>query len=81
MICLQRTESAIGDVEAEALGRCELQVAEFLEAFGFDRLSEWRRRPSRVKADLLVSAFDSLATQDSARRSKGACNSTPRVWQ
>src|SRR5262249_57753574 len=39
---LQRGNHRLGAVETEALGAGELQIAEFLEAFGLDQLVEDR---------------------------------------
>src|ERR1700742_3907715 len=57
---LQRRDQRLGPVEAEALGAGELDVAEFLEAFGLDQLVEDRALALAGEGDLLVGAFDAL---------------------
>src|SRR5215475_2714691 len=57
---LQRGDQRLGAVETEALGAGELDVAEFLEALGFDQLVENRATAFTGEADLLVRALDAL---------------------
>ena len=79
---LERRDQRLAAVEAEALGAGELDVAEFLEAFGLDQLVEDRALAFAREGDLLVGAFDALL--DPAlllRRSEMCMNSMPSVWQ
>ena len=57
---LQRRDQRFGAVEAEALGAGELEVAEFLKAFGFDQLVEDRAAALAGEADFLVRTLDAL---------------------
>ena len=57
---LQRRDHRFAAVEAEALGAGEFQVAEFLEAFGFDQLVEDGALAFAGEGDLLVGPFDAL---------------------
>src|ERR1700759_5705877 len=65
---LERRDHRLAAVEAEALGAGELQVAELLEAFGFDELVEDRALALAGKVDLLVAALDALLQPGLLRR-------------
>ena len=60
MICSSAGIIDFAAVEAEALGAGELQVAEFLEAFGLDQLVEDGALALAGEGDLLVGALDAL---------------------
>ena len=57
---LQRRDHRLAAVQAEALGTGELQVAEFLEPFGFDQLVEDRALALGGERDFLVGPLDTL---------------------
>ena len=57
---LQRGDQRLGPIEAEALGTGELDVAEFLEAFGLDQLVEDGAAALAGETDLLVRTLDAL---------------------
>ncbi len=57
---LQRRDHRLAAIEAEALGAGKLQVAEFLEAFGFGELVEDGALALAGEADLLVATLDAL---------------------
>src|SRR5262245_19828568 len=57
---LERGNHRFGAVETEALGAGELQIAEFLEAFGLDQLVEDRALAFAGERDLLVRPLDAL---------------------
>ncbi len=57
---LKRRDHGLGAVKSEALGAGEFQVAEFLEALGFDQLVEDCALALAGEADLFVLAFDAL---------------------
>ena len=57
---LQRGDQRFAAVEAEALGAGELDVAELLEAFGFDQLVQDGAAAFAGEADLLVRTLDAL---------------------
>ena len=78
---LERRDHRFGAVEAEALGAGEFQVAELLEAFGFDQLVEDRALALAGEGDLLVGALDALLEPGLLAGSEMCMNSTPSVWQ
>src|SRR5882672_4583070 len=57
---LERRNQRFSAVEAEALGAGELEVAEFLKAFGLDQLVQDRAASLARKTDLLVRTLDAL---------------------
>ena len=57
---LQRRDQRFSAVEAEALGAGELEVAEFLKAFGLDQLVEDRAAALAGETDFLVRTLDAL---------------------
>ena len=57
---LQRRDQRFAAVEAEALGAGELDVAELLEAVGFDQLHQDGAAAFRREADFLVRTFDAF---------------------
>src|SRR5262245_40961429 len=57
---LQRGDPRLAAVKAETLGAGELDVAEFLEALGFDQLVEDRALAFAGECDLLVGSFDAF---------------------
>src|SRR3954447_170899 len=65
---LERRDQRFSAVEAEALGSGELEVAEFLKAFGFDQLVEDRATALAGKTDFLVRTLDALLNPGFLRR-------------
>ena len=65
---LERRDQRFSAVEAEALGAGELEVAEFLKAFGLDQLVEDRAAPLARKTDFLVRPLDALLDPGLLRR-------------
>ena len=65
---LQRRDHRLAAVEAEPLGAGEFQVAELLEALGFDQLVKDRALALAGEVDLLVAAFDALLHPGFLRR-------------
>src|SRR5262249_51674989 len=57
---LERRDHGLGAVEPEALGAGELEIAELLEAFGFDELVEDRPLALAGEGDLLVRPLDAF---------------------
>src|SRR5690242_3988396 len=65
---LERRNHRLAAVEAEALGAGKLDVAEFLEAVGFDQLVEDGALALAAEVDLLVAALDALLHPGLLRR-------------
>jgi hypothetical protein len=65
---LERRDHRLGAVEAESLGAGKLEIAELLEALGFDQLVENRALALAGEADLLVAALDALLDPRLLRR-------------
>src|ERR1700728_123128 len=57
---LERRNQRFRTVEAEALGAGKFEIAEFLEAFGFDQLHQDGAAALAGETDLLVRALDAL---------------------
>src|ERR1700742_5064234 len=65
---LERRNQRFGAVETEALGAGELEIAEFLETFGFDELVENRAPALAGEGDFLVRSLDALLNPGLLRR-------------
>ena len=64
----ERGDQRFGAIEPEALGAGELDVAEFLKAFGLDQLVQDRAAALAGEADFLVRAFDAFLDPGFLRR-------------
>src|SRR6266850_4960871 len=65
---LERRDQRFSAVEAEALGAGELEVAEFLKAFGLDQLVQDRATALAGETDFLVRPLDALLDPGLLRR-------------